>query len=123
MSSSRLQPIDPLREESADLNNLRQAERQRAPRSFVIPDRPFQVGDVLPAVCGVTVVAWIFDVTPSQVHKWRKAGKLAPFVLQGDFGPARYCGRKLQQWASGDLAGSFVNGDLRSPRAFGRRSA
>ena len=86
---------------------------QTRTRTFNIPDRPFQVGDVIPAVATVSVVAWVLGITPSGVQKLRQAGKLREFLLPslGDK-KARYCGRRLQQWASGEFA---------SERSFGRQ--
>src|SRR4051812_21081154 len=79
--------------------------RESAVDRLHLPDRPFQVGDVLPAVCTVTVVAWVLGITPSGVQKLRQAGKLREFLLPslGDR-KARFCGRRLQQWASGEFA-------------------
>lgn len=78
-----------------------------------IPNRPYQVGDSLPAVCSVAHVAWVLGVTVSAIHQLRRKGRLREFLLDSSlFGDrkARYSGRKLQQWASGEV-----------PTAFGRR--
>lgn len=86
---------------------------QQRPRAFHVPDRPFHVGDQLPAICTVAHVAWVLGVTPSAVHQLRQRGKLREFLLPslGDR-KARYCGRRLQQWASGEFA---------QERSFGRQ--
>ncbi len=80
-------------------------ETQARARRFDIPDRPFQLGDVLPAVCTVGVVGWVLGMTASGVHQLRQRGKLREFLLPslGDK-KARYCGRRLAQWAAGEFA-------------------
>ncbi len=80
-------------------------QSQDRQRCFDIPDRPFQVGDVLPAVCTVAIVAWVLGMSASGVHQLRQRGKLREFLLPslGDK-KARYCGRRLQQWVIGEFA-------------------
>lgn len=88
-------------------------ETQTRARGFHVPDRPFQVGDVLPFVCGVSHVAWVLGISESGVHQLRQRGKLREFLLPslGDR-KARYCGKRLMQWAAGEFA---------PERSFGRR--
>lgn len=84
-------------------------------------DVPRQVGDPLPAICGVRDVARVFRVGVSQVHRLRRQGRLAPFILPG-LGKARYSGKRLLEYERGELD-SFVNGDMRKPRVFGRKAS
>lgn len=81
-------------------------------------DRPFAVGEQLPAVCTARDVARLLRMTESGVHQLRAAGKLARFVItpRGQK-PVRYSGRLLQQWANGELPLDRVFGAPRARRA------
>lgn len=82
-----------------------------------IPDRPFQVGDQLPQVCTAAHVAWLMNISLSQVHRLRAAHQLDRFLLERIGQHARFNGQLLQAWAEGS------RGVVEEPRRFfGRKT-
>lgn len=78
--------------------------------------RRFQIGDAIPGTCTVADVAWVMELSESQVYRLTAAGKLDAFLLASIGGARRYNGRVLKAWSEGTLDQTHINGDLRKPR-------
>lgn len=105
-----------------DIGQAHPIEAQQDQAARDILTRPLQVGEMLPAVCGVQEVARVLGRSVSRVHQLQRLGKLRVFELEplGDR-RVRYNGRLLQEWVEGTLDRSFINGQLKRPRTFGRK--
>jgi hypothetical protein len=90
-----------------------------------VADRPLYVGDPIPLVCSLGDVAKVLACSLGHVKRMRAKGQLEPFLLDalGTHENPRYSGILLQQFVEKRLHESFINGDLRKRRSFGKPRA
>lgn len=89
-------------------------------RAIDVADRPFLVGEAIPAVCTITDLAKAMRISLATAYRRQGAGQLKAFELTPRVGHPRYSGARLVAWQTRDSDG-YINGQFERPRVFGRK--